>query len=186
MYFVRSPGSSILVPLIAAHRHSLPECCNEDHSHFARHFAAAKTRLGREALFVMMWLIGGKLGAILIFTLLSGSEGRRAEQGRGCAFLPSTWQSPRRECGARPSPFIEAGTRIRGCRSGHRLHCCQMAMGRLVQGCGKRRVAIVGGGLAGLSVAYHLLNMTRTTGSPSLSITIMDEFVSLLPRPGPY
>ncbi len=41
-----------------------------------------------------------------------------------------------------------------------------------------RNIAIVGGGLAGLSVCYHLLNMTRGT---TCSITVIDQAVRANP-----
>ena len=47
----------------------------------------------------------------------------------------------------------------------------------------ERKVAVIGGGLAGLAVSYHLLNMTKPSDMPDYSITIMDESVSDL-HPG--
>ncbi len=38
-----------------------------------------------------------------------------------------------------------------------------------------KSIAIIGGGLAGLAVAYNLLDLTRTTESEDITVTVIDS-----------
>ncbi len=96
---------------------------------------------------------------------------RSALQLRGLAFCAPTLRTTVSKLGAFKNQYELS--RGRACTRPSSAHTLSMSGEGLLD---RKRtsIAIVGGGLAGLAVAYNLLDLTRSPGSADISVTILD------------
>jgi hypothetical protein len=130
----------------------------------------------------MVWLektSKNVLGALTVITIMCSAGGECCGTVIADAFVP-----PMRLSTGIPKSLnaqrLHRGNSGLWCgrRTLRGLHCQSTMKGSGGAAGGERKVAVIGGGLAGLAVSYHLLNMTKSSDMPDYSITIMDESVS--------